>query len=85
MGSTEADIRHLKKAKDWRREDAAHIFGTDGSFEWFARMHTRELVKSGALILRKGRSGNLVNPGIMNMLAPELLRMDSLARINQAA
>lgn len=85
MGIAEWDFSQLKKAKDWRREDAAHIFATDGSWDWFERMHRQELVKSGALILRIGRSGNLANPSIMNVIVPELLHKDSLAKIEQQA
>lgn len=41
MSIVEADLRQLKKAKDWRREDAADIFGTDGSWQWFKRILLR--------------------------------------------
>ncbi len=85
MGIVEADISQLKKAKDWRREYAAHIFETDSIYEWFVRQHHRELVESGALIVRIGRSGNLVVTDKMNAIVPALLHKKSLTHTNQQA
>jgi hypothetical protein len=85
MSIVEADLRQLKKAKDWRREDAADIFGTDGSWQWFKRIHYRELVESGAVIVRSGRPGDLIDLSRIGPVVREILHKKSLTHLNQQA
>lgn len=77
MQEVDADLRRYKKAKDWRREDAPELFSTDGSFDWFARIHRHELVESGALIVRAGRAGNVVHVDRIGPVIQRILEAES--------
>lgn len=55
-------LKALTRIKDWRCDEAAHVFPTDSSLEWFARQHRNELIRAGALFPRLGRSGSFVHP-----------------------
>ncbi len=85
MNIVESDFHQLKRAKDWRRDDAADIFGTDGSWNWFKRLHYRELVESGALVVRIGRAGDLIDLGRIGPVVREILHKRSLTQLNQQA
>ncbi|MCX7662201.1 MAG: hypothetical protein N2Z61_00400 [Tepidimonas fonticaldi] len=84
MSTVNVDLRKFKKAREWRREDAAALFGTDGSWEWFKRTHRRELVESGALIVRTGRSGDLVHTDRIGPVVQRILVTESIKRLELA-
>jgi hypothetical protein len=46
---------------DWLDRHAGPFFPTRSSLDWFIKRNRRELVASGALITRAGRSGSLVH------------------------
>lgn len=46
---------------DWLDREAGPFFETRSSLDWFIKRNRRELVESGALIPRAGRSGSLVS------------------------
>lgn len=85
MQVVDADLRKLKKVREWRREEAAALFGTHGSWEWFKRTHRRALIESGALIVRPGRSGDLVHTDRIGPIIQQILQEESLSRINTNA
>lgn len=84
MNVVNADLRKFKKAKVWRKEDAPEIFPTDGSWEWFKRTHRPELIQSGALVVRTGRSGDLVHTDRIGPVVQRILVTESLKRIEPA-
>lgn len=59
-------LKSLTRIKDWRRDEAPHVFPTDSSLEWFARQHREQLIRAGALFPRLGRGGSFVNPERMS-------------------
>jgi len=59
-----SDLAGYETVSDWLPH-AAPFFQTKSAFDWFVRRHRRELVESGALIPREGRSGSLVLPDRM--------------------
>jgi len=46
---------------DWLDNDAGPFFVTRSGVEWFIKRNRPELIASGALITRAGRSGSLVH------------------------
>lgn len=85
MQVVDADLRKFKKVKEWRREHAASLFCTDGSWEWFKRTHRRELIESGALIVRTGRAGDLVHTDRVGPVIQRILQEESLSRSDTTA
>lgn len=85
MDTDEVDLSRLKKARDWRREHAAEVFGSDSAWEWFTRLHRRELVECGALIQRTGRGGSLVHIDRIGPVVQKILREESIRRLNVAS
>ena len=82
MQSVDGDLSKFKKARDWRRDDASALFGSEASWLWFKRNHSRELIESGALIVRAGRSGDLVNVDRIGAEVQRILQNESLKRID---
>jgi hypothetical protein len=85
MQVVDADLRKFKKVKEWRREEASSLFSTDGSWEWFKRNHRHKLIESGALIVRAGRSGDLVHTDRVGPVIQRILQEESLSKINTTA
>jgi len=85
MQVVDADLRKFKKVKEWRRERAASLFCTDASWEWFKRKNHTELVESGALIVRRGRAGDLVDSDAIGRVVQTILVRESLARLSAKA
>lgn len=56
-----ADLRSVRK---WVADEGGDLFKSFDSFEWFMRMHRRELIESGELFTKRGAGGNLVGPRI---------------------
>ena len=80
-----ADLSRLKKAQDWRREDASTLFGTEASGSWFRRKHRAELIKNGALISRSGRAGDLVNVDRIGHVVSRILEEESRYKFNESS
>lgn len=57
-------VNNLRRARSWVKENGGDLFSTFSSFEWFARQHRGELLKSGQFFPRGGRGGSLVGPEI---------------------
>lgn len=74
MSSINLGITGLRRAKRWRQEAASEVFPTDSAWEWFRRLHHRELVESGALIPGRGQRGDLVGPEIDEVVITILRR-----------
>lgn len=83
MEVVSADLSKFKKAKQWRREDAAVLFSTDGAWEWFKRTHRSELIASGSLIVRAGRAGDLVHTDRIGAVVQRILQTESLSKLNR--
>lgn len=82
MKTPNTDLTMFKKARHWRSEQASTLFGTDGSWEWFKRTHRRKLIESGALILRSGRSGDLVRVDLIGPVVQEIIEAESRKRLD---
>lgn len=82
MESAGSDLKKFKKVAEWRREQASGLFGTTGSWEWFKRKNHTELVESGALIVRRGRAGDLVDVEAIGRVVQTILMRESLACIH---
>lgn len=85
MQEVNVDLSRYKKARIWRQENAAALFNTDGSWDWFKRTHRRELIESGALIVRTGRAGDLICVDQIGAVVQKILQVESLKRINPPA
>ena len=77
------DLKSLVPSEHWRKSEAPHVFPTKSSLEWFGRQHRDRLVSSGALLLRWGRAGSLVDPErmsaeVLSILAEQAQRRGSL-------
>lgn len=70
-------------AEQWRVKYAGDMFPTRASLAWFLRMNRHDLVECGALILRAGRSGNMVHRSRMVEAVQRIRRTDSLARLTR--
>ena len=57
------------------------VFTTGGSVLWFTRKHKKRLVDKGALILRKGPGGHLVNAPRFESEALQIMREESTANV----
>ena len=55
------DLTRLRRARLWRRDQGSAVFATDAAWDWFKRMHRIRLISEGALIVRRGRAGDLVH------------------------
>lgn len=55
-----------------------------GNLDWFLRKHKTRLVDAGALLLRRGPGGNLVDPNAMDQLISDILREESDRFIREA-
>lgn len=78
----QADISKFQKAKEWRDQRASNLFPTDASWEWFKRCHKNELIRSGALIARAGRAGDLVHIDRIDPAVQHILEAESLKKID---
>jgi len=56
-----ADLAGYESVGDWLDRHAGPFFETRASLDWFIKRNRRELVESGALIPRDGRSGSIVS------------------------
>lgn len=81
MQPLDLNLRKLKKAQEWRREDAVSVFPTAASWDWFRRQHRRALILSGALITRAGRGGDFVNLDQIGAAVHKILQEESLKRL----
>jgi hypothetical protein len=55
------DLSGYTSVGDWQDRYAGPFFETRSSLDWFIKRNRRELVETGALIPREGRSGSLVS------------------------
>lgn len=67
-------LTDLRQATRWREERAADVFQTGSAWDWFKRNHFDELLASGQLIPGRGRRGDLVGPGIDDVVVRILRR-----------
>lgn len=73
----EAVLSKYKSVEQWRRENAANIFPTKASLDWFRRCHGDELERKGAIIRRKGRAPDLVDDEVAPLIILEILKRES--------
>jgi hypothetical protein len=66
---------------DWLDRNAGAFFETRSSLDWFIKRHRRELVESGALIPREGRSGSLVDTEEFPKAVVRILRRRALGKV----
>lgn len=69
----------------WRKRHGGPFFPSDTSVIWFIKMHRKELVASGVLITRGGRSPSLVHFERFSKVAMKILRREARARTSVAA
>jgi hypothetical protein len=74
----ETDLASLMNALAWRDRFGQSVFPTRSSFEWFVKQRRPELVKAGALIPGRGRSGSLVASDRMSKVVVKILRRRAL-------
>ena len=74
MSTQTTGLAGLRQAARWREEQAAEIFRTQSSWDWFRRNHHRELIEAGVLIPGRGRRGDLVKPAINDVVVGILRR-----------
>lgn len=72
--TSNSGLAGLRRAKRWRQECAGEVFQTDSAWEWFRRLHHRELIESGALIPGRGQRGDLVTAQIDEVVVDILRR-----------
>ena len=77
------DLKSLVFVEQWRKNEAAHLFATKSSFEWFYRQHRSRLIESGAILPRPGRAGNLgnrdvISTEIVSILAEQVQKRDEV-------
>ena len=70
----EPKIQNLRRARAWVEDSGGELFRTFSSWEWFAREHRAELIRSGEFFPRPGRAGSLVGPGIDRVVLEIVLR-----------
>ena len=75
-----ADLAGYTTLADWLDRFAGPFFETRSSFDWFIKRHRRELVETGALIPREGRSGSLISIDEMPKAVVRILRRRALAK-----
>lgn len=81
MSVEHIDLTDFKRAAAWRRENASTVFATYGSWTWFKRLYRARLVAAGALIVRRGRAGDLVHVGRIGAVVAEILAEQSAALV----
>ncbi len=70
--------------RDWVKTNGRTLFCSEGSFEWFVRRHHAELIQSGQYIVRKGRGGAIVGPGIDGAVL-DILRREGQSFVESSA
>lgn len=80
MTGIDANLAKYQPAKTWWQENATGI----GNWEWFKRQHLKELVESGALIIRRGRAGDLVHTDRIVPAVQKILEAESRKRVGAA-
>jgi len=73
-----ADLAGYTRVGDWLDRYAGPFFETRSSLDWFIKRNRRELVETGALIPREGRSGSLVSTERFPKAVVEILRRRAL-------
>ena len=65
---------------EWLDGRAGAFFPTRSSLDWFIKQNRRELIESGALIPREGRSGSLIQPDKFCHAVLNILRRRALEK-----
>jgi hypothetical protein len=74
-----SELAGYTKSGDWVDRFAGQFFQTRSSFDWFVKQNRRELIETGALIPRGGRSGSLVSIEKMPKAVIAILRRKASA------
>jgi len=75
-----ADLTGYTSVGDWLDRYAGPFFDTRSALDWFIKRHRRELVETGALIPREGRSGSIVSIEKFPKAVVDILRRRALER-----
>lgn len=84
MDTDEAQVAELTgytSVGDWLDRHAGPFFETRSSLDWFIKRNRRELVETGALIPREGRSGSLVSIHEFPKAVISILRRRALSKV----
>lgn len=81
--SAGAELANYVSVADWLDRDAGPFFETRTSLDWFIKRNRRELIESGALIPREGRSGSLLSKDRFPQAVIAILRRRALGRMQQ--
>jgi hypothetical protein len=79
------DLSAWLNAEEWRASHASSVFRTAASWAWFKRMHRRELVEAGVLILGAGRASDVVHVGKIGGVVQAIRHAHSLKRLQDVA
>lgn len=85
MSVENIDLTDFKRAAVWRRENGHTVFPTDSAWAWFKRHHRARLVAAGALIVRRGRAGDLVHVNLIGVEVTNILAELSEAIVQEAS
>jgi hypothetical protein len=75
------ELAGYASAGDWLDRHAGPFFETRSSLDWFIKRNRRELVESGALIPREGRSGSLLSLNEFPKAVIRILRRKALEKV----
>ncbi|MFZ3320760.1 MAG: hypothetical protein WA190_00200 [Usitatibacter sp.] len=73
------DVEYMVLA-DWRRLHGSVYFPNDSSLTWFLKWHRQELVDTGAIITRGGRSPSLAHRVKMQKIVIRILQRKAKAK-----
>jgi hypothetical protein len=77
MEKRTVDLGQLMRTRSWRNDHGSAVFATDSSWAWFKRTHRARLISEGALIVRRGRAGDLVNIDLIGGVVASILMEQS--------
>lgn len=78
MRKSDNGARQLRAIREFIEEYNREVFPTKASLEWFLRRNYARLVQDQAVIVRRGRGGNLIDPEVFDRTVGSILREASL-------
>jgi hypothetical protein len=85
MDNTQQQPARYASVSDWLKRHAKPFFTSRGSIDWFIKTHRAELVKGGALIVREGRHGSIVEIDKFSQAVIDIFSRRSVEKVKQAA
>ena len=81
MGNLSVSLDSLQSLEDYQIQQR-NIFPSRPSIDWFVRVHKKELIEAGALVLLTGKS--VVNPTAFSQTVLSIGQRTALARLKSS-